>query len=69
MARILLDETEIEVAEEVQDVLGKIVNARDGLRHGNGKIIAPAGWVILTAAGTGEEIYLQVARIAYVRED
>jgi hypothetical protein len=69
MARILLDETEIEVAEEVEEVLGRIVNARDGLRRGSGAIIAPPGWVLLTASGTGEEIYLQVARIAYVRED
>jgi hypothetical protein len=69
MARILLDETEIEVAEEVDEVLGKIVNAKDGLRRGNGAIIAPPGWLLVSAAGTGEEIYLQVARIAYVRED
>jgi hypothetical protein len=68
MARILLDETEIEVNEDVEEVLNKIVNARDGLRRGSGAIIAPPGWVILTAAG-GEEIYVQVARIAYVRED
>jgi hypothetical protein len=64
MARILLDETELEVAEEVEDILNKIVNSRDGLRRGSG-----AGWVIVTAAGSGDEIYLQVARIAYVRED
>ncbi len=69
MARILLDETEIEVAEDVEDVLGRIVNARDGLRRGSGAIIAPPGWVTLTASGTGEEMYVQVARIAYVRED
>jgi len=69
MARILLDETEIEVAEEVDEVLGKIVNAKDGLRRGNGAIIAPPGWLLVSAAGTGEEIYLQVARIGYVRED
>jgi hypothetical protein len=68
MARILLDETEIEVNEDVEEVLNKIVNARDGLRRGSGAIIAPPGWVILTTAG-GEEIYVQVARIAYVRED
>jgi len=69
MARILLDETEIEVDEDVEDVLGKIVNAKDGLRRGNGAIIAPPGWVVLSTSGTGEEIYLQVYRIAFVRED
>ena len=69
MARILLDETEIEVAEDVEDILNKIVNSRDGLRRGSGAIVAPPGWVIVTAVGSGDEIYLQVARIGYVRED
>jgi hypothetical protein len=48
--------------------LNRIVNARDGLRRGNGAIVAPPGWVILTATD-GSDIYVQVARIAYVRED
>jgi hypothetical protein len=69
MARIVLDETEIEVAEDVEDILNRIVNSRDGLRRGSGAIVAPPGWVVATALGGGEEIYLQVARIAYVRED
>jgi hypothetical protein len=69
MARIVLDETDIEVAEDVEDILNRIVNSRDGLRRGSGAIVAPPGWVVVTAAGGGDEIYLQVARIAYVRED
>jgi hypothetical protein len=69
MARILLDDTEIEVDEDVEEVLSRIVNARDGLRRGSGAIIAPAGWVILSTSGTGEEVYLQVSHIAFVRED
>jgi hypothetical protein len=68
MARILLDETEIEVSEEVEEILSRIVNSRDGLRRGSGAIVAPPGWVILTAPDSGE-IYVQVARIAYVRDD
>jgi hypothetical protein len=68
MAHILLDETEIEVAEDAEGALNRIVNARDGLRRGNGAIVAPPGWVSLTAAD-GSDIYVQVARIAYVRED
>jgi hypothetical protein len=68
MARILLDETEIEVSEDVEETLNRIVNARDGLRRGNGAIVAPPGWVTLTAVDTSE-LYVQVARIAYVRED
>jgi hypothetical protein len=68
MARILLGETEIEVVEDVEEALSRIVNARDGLRRSNGAIVAPPGWVTLTAADTSE-IYVQVARIGYVRED
>jgi hypothetical protein len=69
MARILLDAVEIEVTEDVEALMSKIVNSRDGLRRGSGAIIAPSGWVIVTASGTGEEIYVQVGRIGYVRED
>lgn len=68
MARILLGETEIEVSEDVEETLNRIVNARDGLRRGSGAIVAPPGWVILTAPDSSE-IYVQVARVAYVRED
>jgi hypothetical protein len=68
VARILLDETEIEVSEGTEETLNKIVNSRDGLRRGSGAIVAPAGWVILTAPDASE-IYIQVARIGYVRED
>jgi hypothetical protein len=68
MARILLDETEIDVSEDAEETLNRIVNSRDGLRRGSGAIVAPPGWVILTATD-GSEIYVQVARIAFVRED
>jgi hypothetical protein len=61
MACVLLEETEIEVAEDVEQVLGKIVHARDG-------IAAPAGWIVLSAPGTGAQIFMQVARIACVWE-
>jgi hypothetical protein len=69
MARILLDGTEVDVAEDVEDTLGRIVNSRDGLRLGSGTIVAPPGWVTLTAADTGDALYVQVARIDCVRED
>jgi hypothetical protein len=68
MARIMLDVTEIEVSEEVEEILNRIVNSRDGLRRGSGAIVAPPGWVILTAQDTSDEIYVQVARIGCVRE-
>jgi hypothetical protein len=69
MAIILLDETEIEVSEEAEEILTRIVNSRDGLRTGSGVIVAPPGWVSLTQPGLGEPIYVQVAHIGYVRED
>ena len=67
MARILLDDLEIEVAEETGEVLTRIVNARDGLRLGSGAIIAPAGWVSLTDPVSEEPLYVQVAHISCVR--
>jgi hypothetical protein len=67
MGRILLDDTEIEVSEGVEEILNRIVNSRDGVRRGSGAIVAPPGWVTLTAPDTGE-IYVQVARIGYVHE-
>jgi hypothetical protein len=69
MARVLLDEMEITVSEEVDEVLSRIVNSRDGIRRGNGAIVAPPGWVTVTASDTGDEMYVQVARIGYVRDD
>jgi hypothetical protein len=69
MARILLDESEIEVTEEVEEILTAIVSAKDGLRHPSGAILAPPGWVRLTQPGLGETIYIQVSQIGYVRED
>ena len=69
MARILLDGIEIDVAEDAEDILNRIVNSRDGVRLASGAIVAPPGWVIVTAQDTGDPIYVQVARIACVRED
>ncbi|HYB24307.1 MAG TPA: hypothetical protein VED41_10945 [Solirubrobacteraceae bacterium] len=69
MALILLGETETAVAEELDDVLALIVAAKDGIRNSSGNILAPPGWVLLTASDTGERIYVQAERIGYVRED
>jgi hypothetical protein len=66
MARILFDQAEIDVSEDVQEVLGRVVNSRDGLRRPNGSIIAPSGWVVLTEAITDKQVFVQVARIGYV---
>ncbi len=69
MARILLDQTEIDVVEEADKILATIVNARDGLRHGSGAILAPPGWISLTQPGLEEAIFIQVSHIAAVRDD
>jgi hypothetical protein len=69
MGRILLDDIEVDVAEDAEEILTRIVNSRDGLRLGSGTIVAPPGWVLLTAADTQSPIYVQVARVGYVRED
>lgn len=68
MARILFDEAPLDVSEDVDEVLSHFVNSRDGLRRGNGTIVAPPGWVVLTEAVTGEPVYIQVIRVGYVRE-
>lgn len=68
MARVLFDQVEIDVSEDVEEVLKQIVNSRDGLRRPNGSIIAPAGWILLTEPNTDKPIYLQVGRVSYVCE-
>lgn len=69
MARVLLGNTEVDVLEDVDEILTRIVNSRDGLRLGNGAIIAPSGWVTLTAVDSDAPMYVQVARVGYVRAD
>jgi hypothetical protein len=66
MARILFDQTELDVSEDVEEVLSRVVAARDGLRRDNGSIVAPAGWIALTEAHTDNSIYVQVERVGYV---
>jgi hypothetical protein len=68
MARILFGQVEIDVSEDVEEVLNRIVNSRDGLRRPNGSIIAPAGWVALTETSTDRPIYVQVGCVGYISE-
>ena len=68
MARVMFDQVEIDVSEDVDEVLKRVVNSRDGLRRPNGSIIAPAGWILLTEPTTDKPIYLQVGRVSYVCE-
>ena len=68
MAHILIDSTDLEVSEDVEGILTRIVNSKDGLRLGSGAIVAPAGWIVLTAADRGDPVYLQVARVGYVHD-
>ena len=67
MGRILIDSKELEVSEDLEGILAQIVSSRDGVRLGSGVVVAPAGWVMLTAPETGDPIYVQVARIGWVR--
>jgi hypothetical protein len=69
MTRILVGNTELGVAEELEDVLNRIVNSRDGIRLGSGAIVAPPGWLALTASDTDEPLYVQATRVGYVRPD
>jgi hypothetical protein len=69
MARIVLDGRDINVTEDVEEVLARIVASRDGIRKGNGTITAPAGWMTLTESSSDEEIYIQVDRLTFLRED
>jgi hypothetical protein len=69
MASILFDQAALSVSEDVDEVLSRVVNSRDGLRRGNGSILAPAGWIVLTEVDSREPIYVQVSRVGYVRED
>jgi hypothetical protein len=68
MARILLGGRETSVSEGVDEVLNRIVASRDGIRHGNGIIVAPPGWVMLTT-DAGDDIYIPTDQIGYIRED
>jgi hypothetical protein len=68
MARILFDQGTLEVSESTEEVLQFVVKSRDGLRSADGKIIAPAGWVVLTEADGGAPAYVQVGRIGAIGE-
>jgi hypothetical protein len=67
MALILVGTTEVSVAESVEEAMGRIVNGRDGLRRGDGGIVAPAGWVSLIDRETDQPIFIQLSQIGYVR--
>jgi hypothetical protein len=69
MARILLGESEIDVFEGAEDVLRRVMSSGEGVRRAGGEIVAPPGWLALSAPETGDPIYVQVARIGYVREE
>jgi hypothetical protein len=69
MARIQVGGTETSVAEEMSEVLALVVQSKDGIRNTSGTILAPPGWVKLTAADSGDGLYVQAEHIGYVRED
>jgi hypothetical protein len=67
VARVLLNNTELEVTEDTDEILARIVKARDGLRRGSGTIIAPPGWIRLTDPLSDDPVYVQVAKVSFVR--
>jgi hypothetical protein len=69
MALVLLGEIETSVAEGLEDVLSRIVASKDGLRSGSGAIVAPPGWITLTASDTDDPIYIQASHVVSVRDD
>jgi hypothetical protein len=68
MAIVEVSRSEISVSESVEQILGRITNAKDGIRTSAGTIVAPPGWVLLSADGSEEPVYVQVSRIGYVAE-
>jgi hypothetical protein len=69
MTRILIDGAEIDVSEQLDEVMARLVAAKDGIRRPDGSITAPSGWMTLSEAMSGESIYLQTDRLGYIRED
>lgn len=69
MALVLLGDTATSVAEGMEDVLSRIVASKDGLRSASGTIVAPPGWIALTASDTGDPVYIQTVHVRSVSED
>jgi len=68
MAIVEISRSEVSVSESVEQILARITSAKDGIRTSSGTIVAPAGWVLLSAEDSGEPVYVQVSRIGYVAE-
>jgi hypothetical protein len=67
MTVMLVGDSEVEVSEDVDAVLMAIQAAKDGVRSANGKIVVPPGWLVLTDSDSGETIFIQISRVAYLR--
>ena len=69
MALIQIDGTEIDIEEDIEVALGRLAAAHDGIRRSDGSIVAPAGWMTVTDAVTGDEIFVQANRVGYLRDN
>jgi hypothetical protein len=67
MAVVLVGGLEVDVYEPIDEVLNAMQAAKDGVRRANGEIVVPPGWLVLTAAESGEPIHIQISRVGYVR--
>jgi hypothetical protein len=67
MTAVLVGDMEVDVSEQVDEVLDAMRAAKDGVRSSKGTILVPPGWLVLTAADSGEPIHIQISRVGYVR--
>lgn len=68
MARMLVGDKEIPVAEEVDEIFTRISNAHQGVQRASIRV-TPPGWIILHASDLGGDLYVQASRIGYIRKD
>ena len=67
MARILLGDRELEVAESYENLLQRIAHAESKGPQVGGRQVLPAGWMTVGAVEFGDDIYVQTSAISYVR--
>jgi hypothetical protein len=68
MARILLGDKELEVAEDFENVLQRIAHAEANGPQIGGRRVLPAGWMILRAIEFDEDVFVQTSTVSFVRK-
>ncbi len=67
MTRILVGDKELEVAEPLEDVLGRISRALEQGPTERGIRVLPSGWIIVHSTQMDSDLYVQTAQIGYVQ--